>query len=307
MANPTTDADVVTGETLAQYQADILGWTTETAEDAEVEEIEGDASTEVEKPEVEPETEEQEEEKKPAKPKSKLEQRMSDLANARRAAEERADAAERRNQELEAKLKPAEPEPKQEPAKPAEPAGKPKPSDYTDAFEYAEALSDWKVEEAFARRARDDAAKAAQQEREKIATTWAERQVQVTEEFPDYMEVTSKLDVVVSDEVRDAIVESDVGPRILYHLAQNPAEAKAIAAMKPVAALKAIGRLEAKFEPAAAAEPKAKEKILPKPSNAPAPIKPLQGTKVADTRVDSDGEYQGTYEQFVADRRAGKL
>jgi SpoU rRNA methylase family enzyme len=309
MAIATTDADVVTGETLAQYQADKLGWTQESAEDAEIEEIDSalEGAIEVEKPEVETEVETEEGEKKPIKPKSKLEQRMSDLANARRAAEERADAAERRAQEAEAKLKPAEPEPKTEPIKPAEVPGKPKASDYTDAFEYAEALSDWKVKEAFAAKDRSDAAARAQQEREKVASTWAERQAQVTEEFPDYMEITGKLNVVVSDELRDAIIDSEVGPRILYHLAQNPAEAKALAAMKPGAALKAIGKLEAKYEPAAESAPKIPQKILPKPSKAPAPIKPLKGGEVSDTRVNSDGEYTGSYDQYVADRKAGKV
>jgi len=310
MATQTTDADVVTGETLAQYQADKLGWNTEPAEDAEIEEVDADlegAANTDEKPEVEAEAESIEEEKKPVKPKSKLEQRMSDLANARRAAEERAEAAERRAQAAEAKLKPAEPETKPEPVKAAGQEGKPKPSDYTDAFEYAEALSDWKVKEAFAARERDDNAKREQQEREKVANTWAERQAQTIEEFPDYMTVTSSLNVTVSDEVRDAIVESEAGPRILYHLAQNPAEAKAIAAMKPIAALKAIGRLEAKYESTGTPAAKAPAKSLPTPSKAPAPIKPLQGTKVSDTRVDSDGEYTGSYDQYVADRKAGKI
>jgi hypothetical protein len=309
MSVQSTDVDVVTGETLAQYQADKLGWAAEPAEDAETGEmiIEPEGAIEVEKPEVDAEIEVMDEEKKPVKPKSKLEQRMSDLANARRAAEDRADAAERRAQAAEAKLKPEEPKVKAEPAKPAEASGKPKASDYTDAFEYAEALSDWKVKEAFAAKDRDDAAARVQQERETIASTWAERQAQTIEEFPDYMTVTSGLNVTVSDEVRDAIIESEMGPRILYHLAQNPAEAKAIAAMKPIAALKAIGRLEAKYDQAGAPTSKVPQKILPKPSNAPAPIKPLRGTEVSDSRVNSDGEYTGTYDQYVADRKAGKV
>lgn len=312
----TTDVDVVTADTLAQYQADKLGWPTEPAEDAEI--VNGDAEAESaldgEKPEAETEAEaeveaeaEGEGEKKPVKPKSKLEQRMSDLANGRRKAEERAIAAERRAEAAEAKLKPAEPQAEPEPAKSTELAGKPKASDYTDAFEYAEALSDWKVKEAFAAKDREDAATREQQKREKVASTWAERQAQLTEEFPDYIDVTTQLNVVVSDEVRDSIVESEVGPRILYHLAQNPIEAKAIAAMKLIDALKAIGRLEAKYEPAGEAAPKVPPKILPKPSNAPAPIKPLKGTEVSDSRVSGDGEYTGSYEQYVADRKAGKI
>jgi len=45
------------------------------------------------------------------------------------------------------------------------------------------------------------------------------------------------LTFVVSNEVRDAIFESEVGPRILYHLAENPEIAEQLQGMTLTKAL----------------------------------------------------------------------
>jgi hypothetical protein len=106
-------------------------------------------------------------------------------------------------------------------------------------------------------------------------------------------------DVVVSDDIRDAILESDVGPKILYHLAENSEFAKKVASMPTRAALKEIGKLEARFE--AKAEPVVKSK-------APAPVTPLKAVSgVADTKISSDGNWYGSYAEWKAARKAGKV
>ena len=106
---------------------------------------------------------------------------------------------------------------------------------------------------------------------------------------------------MVSDQVRDAIIESDVGPKILYHLAENPEIAEALSKKSVTAALREIGRLEARFD---VKEP---SKTVQK-TRAPAPIQPLRASSSAsDVGVGSDGEFHGTASQWREARRAGKI
>jgi hypothetical protein len=69
-----------------------------------------------------------------------------------------------------------------------------------------------------------------------------------------------------------------VGPEILYHLGQNPAEAKRIAQLSPLSQAKEIGKLEDKLS----SNPPAK-----KTSSAPAPISPVNGKGTSTPTYDT--------------------
>jgi hypothetical protein len=104
--------------------------------------------------------------------------------------------------------------------------------------------------------------------------------------------------------VRDAIVESDVGPRILYELASNDELAEKLSAMTTAGALKLIGKLEAQFEKTDAPV-KAGKKTVTAKSNAPEPIRPLRSTGgVAEVSMDGNDM---SYQQWKAARQAGKI
>jgi hypothetical protein len=79
--------------------------------------------------------------------------------------------------------------------------------------------------------------------------------------------------------MQDAIRESDVGPKLLRHFANNRAEVTRLAGMSPVTQLREIGRIEAgiinKPQP-----------VVKHVSNAPDPLKPLGGNGPTD--VDDD-------------------
>ena len=121
--------------------------------------------------------------------------------------------------------------------------------------------------------------------------------------LPDFDEIVASSDVVVNDDVRDAILESDVGPQVLYHLAENDELAKKIAGMSPKAALREIGKLEERLS----VKPTAKQETVVK-SRAPAPISPIRGgVAPVDVPIGSDGEFHGTYAQWKAQRRTGKI
>ena len=121
--------------------------------------------------------------------------------------------------------------------------------------------------------------------------------------MPDFDDMVGSADVVVSNEVRDAIFESEVGPRILYHLAENPEYAEKLSSMTVASALRNIGKLEAQYEKT---EPTSKT-VVGK-SKAPAPINPIRSAANGrDVPLTSDGKFEGSYQAYKAARMAGRI
>ena len=299
---------VVTSANAEEFYANRLG----LAEEAPVEAVEEksaepteEANDQSEQPTEEIETKATEEKKQ----NPKLEKRFSELTKQREEARKEAakerdarEALEKRISELEGRAEP----------KPVEENVKPSPSQFNDAFEYAEALAEWSAENALLNRDKAEAERKVQDERQQVIKSWNDRLVTVKADLPDYDEmIASASDITVNDAIRDAMLESEQGPRILYHLAENPELAEKLNTLSTVSALREIGKLEAKFE--ASETPKdAKTEAETKPSiarsKAPAPISPLKtSSAVADVGVGSDGEFHGTYQQWRESRKAGKI
>ena len=215
-------------------------------------------------------------------------------------ARQEADRERQRAADLEARLEALERGSK--PVKQDEPNKEPQPSDFTDAFEYAKALAEYSTAKALENRDKQEAERKANEERQKVMTSWQTKLEAAKSELPDYEDMIASSDVVVSDQVRDAILESDVGPKILYHLAENPEVATKISGLSLTSALREIGKLEARFEKTAEAPKPAVRK-----SNAPAPINPIRGGSNVDVPITSEGEFTGTIHQWKEMRKAGKI
>jgi len=265
------------------------------AEEVKQEEVKAEEAKETEELDKVEETKEEVVDKKSAK------YRFSQLTKQRN--EERAarEAAEAKARDLEAKL--AE---KDKPFEPVNIDGKPDPEKYTDAFKYAEDLTKWTVKQENLEREKQQKEAQAKADAEKIAKTWKERQDNFIKTTPDYGDVLESAKTIeVSNEVRDAILESDVGPQLLYHLAQNPDEAERLKGMTVGGALRALGRLEVKFEkpaPKSEAKPEAEISRAPEP---PSTIKAVAA--VAEVPINRSGEFTGTPKQWRDLRRAGKI
>ena len=178
----------------------------------------------------------------------------------------------------------------------------PQPEQFTDMYEYAKALTDYRVDVRLKEEKQKEVNNRIAAEREKVINTWADRVQTAKKEIPDFEDMVGSADVVVSNEVRDAIFESEVGPRILYHLAENPDIGQKLQGMTLTAALKAIGKLEAKFE---TTEPISK--TVGK-SKAPAPINPIRSAANGrDVNLTANGEYHGSYQAWKAARLAGRI
>jgi len=294
---PKQAGSIVTSENLAEFNADKLGLASEESPTA-AEVDENPSEPAAEKGQSEPKLADDEatgtEEKKQN---PKLEKRFSELTKQRKEAEARAEELERRLAAIEGKqAQPAQAQP--------ESVQKPTPDNYRDAFEYAEALSQWSAEQALLKREQEVKQKEFEVQKQKVIQTWQQKLEATIAELPDYEDMVASSNVKVNDTVRDAILESDVGPRILYELASDDDIAEKLSTMSTASALKLIGKLEAKFEKTE--EPvKAEKKTVAAKSKAPEPIRPLRSTGgVAEVSMDGNDM---SYQQWKAARQAGKI
>ena len=287
---PKVAANVVTSENLAEFNAKKMGLADRApAEAAPV----AEPTEQQNQSEPVAENEAATEEKK----NPKLEKRFSEITKQREAAREEARKEREARESLEVRLR--ELETKVQPTQKVE-AEEPKPEQFSDMYEYAKALTDYRVEQRLQEeKVRESQAKA-EAERQKVINTWADRVKSAKAEMPDFEDMVGSADVVVSNEVRDAIFESEVGPRILYHLAENPEIAEKLQSLTVTGALRAIGKLEAQFE-----------KIEAKPvakSKAPAPINPIKSAANGrDVNLTTDGQFHGSYQAWKAARLAGRI
>jgi len=295
---PKVASTVVTSENLAEFNANKLGLASEENPTEATEKVE----PAVNKGQSEPGLAEDEaagtDEKKQN---PKLEKRFSELTKARKEAEAQL-AEERKSKEsLEARL--AALEGNQAPRQQEQESNqRPTPDNYKDAFEYAEALSSWSAEQALVKREQEIKQKEVEAKRETVYKTWNQKLEATKAELPDYEDMVASSTVKVNDIVRDAILESDVGPRILYEIASDDDLAEKLTTMSLPSALKLIGKLEVQFE---RTDSKAEKKTVVAKSKAPEPIRPLKSTGgLAD--VATDGE-NISFQQWKAGRLAGKI
>jgi hypothetical protein len=213
-----------------------------------------------------------------------------------RAEREALDQARREAAELRAKY---------EPPKTDELGPEPTPSQFQDISEYSAALKEWAADKAM----RDQQAKQADDQQKaraaQVAKDWGERLKATQAEIPDYAEKIEASPVKVSDQVRDAILESEIGPKLIYHLAEHPEVAEKLGKLSVQSALRELGRIEGSLmQPVKEPAIPAKAEI----SKAPAPITPLRGSNSpTGPQLDGNNEFHGTYQQWKAARKAGKI
>ena len=295
-----TASNVVTSDNLAEFHAEKLGLASEEAPvEADQEILESEPTVEAQaesEPEAEEEAEVTDKPKQNPKVRMRFEQVSKELAKEREAKQ----ALETRLQELESKVAPAPQSYEQQIL-----GEKPQASQFQDAFEYAEALAEWSAEKALVERDKQEQQRKIDNERQEVIKSWTSKLEKAKVDLPDFDDMVASSQVQVRDEVRDAILESDVGPQILYHLASDDDLAQRISAMPVNKALKELGKLEVQFErkeaPVEKSEPVARSK-------APAPIKPLTAGKgTSDVLIDGNGAFHGTYAQWKAARQAKRI
>lgn len=293
-------SQVLTSENAAEFYANRLGLAESPAGTEAVEETPEPVDEETQSEPKEAEKEANQEGERKQNP--KLEKRFSEITKQREEARKEAQNERQARLDLEQRL--AAMEQQRQPQQAFNVDTEPQPSQFSDAFEYAKALAEFSTEKALAERDRQVAQQREQEAQQKIIQSWAQKVQEAKADLPDFDDLVASSDVVVNNAVRDAILESDVGPQILYHLAENNDLAKRIASLSPNAALREIGRLEAKFD----VKVDTKQTAPVVRSKAPAPIQPIRGGQgKADIPISADGEFHGSYQAWKAARKSGKI
>ncbi len=249
----------------------------------------------------------------------KLNERFKELTKARKDAEtkaaadskrakdaaDRAEAAERDRDALRAKY---------EPPKGDDVGPEPQPEQFADPKEYGKALKEWTADNTRAEDAKKSRAESAAREQTEIAERWKDRETVIRQEVPDYDKRLSESTLKISDQMRDAIVDSEAGPRILLHLADHPDVADALSKLTVGRMLKEIGKLETVLQKGAKADAKeakaaASQHTATEISRAPAPISPLDGGGDPVVRLTGADPVptNWSYEDWKAARKAGKI
>lgn len=186
--------------------------------------------------------------------KSKIQKRIDDLTHARHAAEREAArwrAIAEGNQTQAA----------------------PNRNDYATDEEYNDALIDHRIETRAGKVNADSARQMAQQSEQDAQRATAEtynQRVQATAaRIPDFAEVVGKANIQITDALRDALMDSEHGPDIVYQLAKNPEEAARLSNMSVRQLDREIGRMEAAIGSKPAPTPPAA-----RTTNAPPPARP---------------------------------
>lgn len=227
------------------------------------------------------------------------------LYNERRLATERAEAAEARLKELEAKTTPKEPELKE-----------PNRADFTDAAgnldweKYTDAKADYRAKLAIKEereRVSKETAEAQQNARIEALRTRADK---AREAHPDFDEVMSRVKGTDADKVPNFVLsyiqESENSAEIAYHLAKHPEVSQRISKLKPILGIAELGKLEDTLvkPPSEAAKVPAADSVTPIRSErggAPAPITPLNGEGTTGINTDPS---KMSYKELRAYHRA---
>lgn len=304
-------SNIVTSENLAEFTAQKLGLVdsepaaTEAAHDNVNAEPDAENQSEQDRDGNDATTADDQKERKPN---PKLERRFSEITKQREAAREEARLEREQRERLETRVKELEGRVNPQAQAPQDDIGEePTPDQFSDMYEYAKALAEYTADKKMAERDQQDLNRKAAAEQEVKFKAWADRVNAAKSNLPDFDDMVQSSEVRVSDPVRDAIIESEHGPQILYYLAENTEFAQKLAGMSLVSAVREIGKIEARYERDAKASVPDVKPVVGK-SKAPAPISPLRGAlNTVDAGLDADGNFHGSYQQWKAARAARRI
>lgn len=162
-------------------------------------------------------------------------------------------------------------------------------ANYASDEEYWNARSDWKADQLVKQRETEAIQRQQREEADQNARRYAEaadkRNADGKAKYPDWdRTITGAFEDGTIEQgslLHHAILESDTGHEVAYHLAKNPDEAERIAKLPPLRQIAEFGKLEVKLS-------------APKTSKAPAPINPIgsQGNVSTDLERADQAAYE---------------
>lgn len=195
----------------------------------------------------------------PEEEKKGVQKRLDEITRKRREAERERDRLAEENARLKA----------HQAAPPAE--GKPVVENFETYEEFVEALTDWKSEQKINQKFSQLSESQRQQEMEKTRATASEnfdrKKNEAAVKYADFDEVINNADVVLTNALSDAIIDSEMSGEVMYYLGKNPKEADRLASLPLGALYREMGKIEVKLTTAQTA----------KPTGAAAPISAVAG------------------------------
>lgn len=161
---------------------------------------------------------------------------------------------------------------------------KPKLADYPDIETYTEAVTDWKLNQ-----------REVAQRQQSVVQTYQAKEQALRSANPEYDEIIAdfkdRYKHVNAPEVNAYIQESEIGPDLFYHLANNTSEIDRILALSPLRRVAELGKLEAKLSTVGSVD----NKVVNKVTKAPKPITKESGVAVAVKRIEDPTLSQAEY------------
>jgi len=255
-----------------------------------------------------------------AKKKNPVQPRIDELTAQKRELEEFAESeyemrlrAERRIGELEVELTKAKPadikaEVKQEELEPD-------PTKYTDQKEFLKDWGKWNRSEALKEFNKIEADRQFKVDQEKINARIASQIVSAKEDLPDFVEVieaAGRDNPFVPEHIKMAILDSDVGAHLAYHIRKNPEDEKRLYALTPAKALLELGKLELKYTKEVKALPETSTKTSTIDSTnttkAPPPPPSLKGKEpgIVPTNISAPMNFKDYRNARLEQQRANK-
>lgn len=149
------------------------------------------------------------------------------------------------------------------PVSPPDGAVKPTPDSFESYDEYVDALTDWKVDQKLAKTSSETAERTEGMVRQ---ANWTSKMEAAQSLLPDYATVVGSSEVPVASHVAEALMDSERGPELAYHMAQHPEVVDRLNKLSPVKAALEMGRLETALT----------APVVRPTTKAPAPISPLR-------------------------------
>jgi hypothetical protein len=176
--------------------------------------------------------------------------------------------------------------------------------------DYAAAMQQHRIDEAARKVAANQASQAAEQYQQDAASavdaTYDQRAQEAARRIPDFVDVVSKANIPITNDMLGALKASAHGPDIVYALAKNPAEAQRISSLPPAQMFMALGAMEATAAAkvsSTAAAPAAAPASAARTTNAPPPVS-TAGAAAAPPSTDPANMNQEQYEAWRREQGA---
>lgn len=204
----------------------------------------------------------------------------------------RIDQLTRDKYQLEARLRALEETRQQQPAQ--QPKGEPKREQFESYEDYLAAKAEHAAEAAAERRlakAQEESRRQTEVQRAtQLAESWQAKQDKAREQFEDYDDVVANSSAPVTAAMRDSIMESDIGPSVLRHLAMHPEDAERISKLSPASQAREIGKIEAAL-------------LAPKPPAKAPETKPIEPVGQSGAAPDGPDDKQSIKDWMEARKR----